>query len=318
MSRRIPLWMTLVPLVAGFGLYWYLWSGWANDFKTVLQGWLPASTIEITGFPYRMEANIASPRLSGGDAVKLGAHADRARINRGPWQPDLTVIGADGPRFTAMASPALRADIAGKTAASSIHVLAGRLVRLSTVIEAATVRLGFTPLPISADTLELHVRELGDTAASTAGPTGAQRGQLVIVGERLRLGGGDALTFNADLAITGDARLLAYDNWARSGTIEVKTLTIADASGQLASVSATLVPTGRTGLRFAGTIETICPQTIVAALIAAPPVNEKRLRTPIRLTFEGTTGAVTLAPMPSDLATRATRGQMPPCPVVRR
>lgn len=316
--KRIPLWMTLLPLVAGVGLYWYLWSGWADGFKAVLQGWLPGTTVEITGFPYRMEANIVSPRLAGGAAVKLTASADRARINRGPWQPELTVVGADAPRLAAVVSEVLRVDIAGKTAASSVHVIDGRLARLSTVIEAATARLGFTPLAIAADTLELHMRELRDAAAAAAGPAGAPRGQLVIVGQRLQLGGGDALTLNADLTVTGDARLTGYDAWAKSGTVEVKTLSLADASGEVASVRATLVPEGRTGLRIVGTIETICPQTIAAATSAAPPVSEKRLRAPLRLAFEATAGVMKLAALPTDLATRATRGQVPPCPVVRR
>ncbi len=318
MIRRLPLWLTLVPLLAGIGLYWWLWAGWARDFQAVLQGWLPGATVDITGFPYRMEANVERPRLAGGDAVKLAASADRARINRGPWQPELTVIGTDRPQFSATVSPAIAVSIAGKSAASSVKVVEGRLVRLSTVIEAATARLGFTPLAITADTLELHLRERRDAAGVPGSPVGAPRGQLVLAGQRLRLGGGDALTFNADMLVTGDARLTAYDAWARGGTVEVKRFTLADASGEVASVKATLVPQGRGGLRVAGTIDTICPASIAAALAAAPPVSEKRLRAPVRLRFEGVAGAVTLAGMPADLATRATRGQLPPCPVLRR
>ncbi len=318
MSKRLPLWLTLVPLLAGIGLYWWLWSGWAADFKATLQGWLPGATVEITGFPYRMEANVERPRLAGGDAVKLAASADRARINRGPWQPELTVIGTDRLQFSAIVSPAIAVSIAGKSAASSVHIVEGRLIRLSTVIEAATAQLGFAPLAISADTLELHLRERRDTTGISGSPAGAPRGQLVLAGARLRLGGGDALTFNADMLVTGDARLTAYDAWAKSGTVEVARFTLADASGEVASVKATLVPEGRGGLRVAGTVDTICPASIAAAFAAAPPVSEKRLRAPVRLSFEGVAGAVTFAAMPADLATRATRGQLPPCPVIRR
>ena len=318
MKRRFSLWLTLLPLVAGLGLYGWLWSGWADDFKTTLQGWLPGTTVAIAGFPYRMEANVVAPRLVGGDAVKLAASADQARINRGPWQPELTVIGSDGPRFSAVVSPALSVAIAGKSAASSVKVVEGRLARLSTVIEAATAQLGFTPLAIAADTLELHLRERRDQATIPGSPAGAPRGQLVLAGQRLRLGGGDALTFDADMLVTGDARLTAYDAWARSGTVEVTGLTLADASGVVASVKATLVPQGRDGLRVAGTVETVCPGNIAAAFAAAPPVSERRLRTPVRLSFQGVAGAVTLTGMPLDLAMRATRGQMPSCPVIRR
>lgn len=322
MTRRIPLWLTLVPLVVGIALYGWLWSGWAQDFRATIERWLPGATVAISGFPYRMEADVAAPRLAGGDVVRLTAAADRARINRGPWQPELTVIGADRPRFSVVVGPAISATIAGKSAASSVKVAtegaATRLVRLSTVIEAATARLGFTPLAIAADSLELHLRERRDVSAVPGNPVGAPRGQLVLVGERLRLGTGDALTFNADMLVTGDARLTGYDAWARSGTIEVTGLTLADASGEVASVKATLVPEARTRLRVAGTITTVCPASIAAALAAAPPVSEKRLRAPVRLSFEGVAGAVTLAGMPTDLATRPTRGQLPACPAVRR
>ena len=71
MSRRIPLWLTLVPLVAAIAFYWVLWTGWANDFKAALAPWLPDSTLEITGFPYRLEAEVENPRLTAGDAVKV-------------------------------------------------------------------------------------------------------------------------------------------------------------------------------------------------------------------------------------------------------
>jgi hypothetical protein len=274
--------------------------------------------VEISGFPYRMEANVASPRLAGGDAVRLAASADRARVNRGPWQPELTVIGSDRPQFSATVSPAISVAIAGKTAASSVKVVEGRLARLSTVIEAATARLGFTPLAIAADTLELHLRERRDAASLPGSPAGAPRGQLVITGERLRFGGGDALTFDADMLVTGDARLGGYDAWAKSGTVEVTRFTLADASGVVASVKATLVPEGRSGLRVAGTVETVCPANIAAAFAAAPPVSERRLRAPVRLTFEGVAGAVSVSGLPADLATRATRGQVAACPVLRR
>ncbi|WP_426165639.1 hypothetical protein [Sandarakinorhabdus sp. DWP1-3-1] len=320
--RRIPLWLTLVPLVVGIAIYGWLWSGWAREFRATIEDWLPGATVSISGFPYRMEADVAAPRLAGGDVVRLTAAADRARINRGPWQPELTVIGTDRPRFSVTVGSLLSATIAGKSAASSVKVVseggATRLVRLSSVIEAATARLGFTPVAIAADSLELHLRERRDEVAIPGSPAGAPRGQLVLAGERLRFGTGDALTFAADMLVTGDTRLTGYDAWARSGTIELTSLTLSDASGEIASVKATLAPQGRTGLRVAGTITTVCPASIAAALAAAPSPSEKRLRAPVRLSFEGVAGAVTLGGLPADLATRPTRGQLPACPVIRR
>jgi hypothetical protein len=86
----------------------------------------------------------------------------------------------------------------------------------------------------------------------------------------------------------------------------------------VARVKATIVPIGRSGLRLAGTIETVCPASVAAAIAAAPPVSEQRLRAPVQLAFQGVPGAVTLAPLPADLARRAVRAQLPPCPVLRR
>ncbi len=315
--RRWPLWLTLVPLVAGIAFYATLWSGWAEEFRASVAQWLPAAKLTITGFPYRLEANVAAPQLSGGDVVRLSASAATARINRGPWQPDVTVIGTEAPRFAAMVSPVISAEVTGKTALSSVHVDAGKLARLSSVVEAAQGRIGLSPVAIAADTLEIHLRERHDVA-TPASPTGPARGQAVVTGARLRFGEGDALTFAAYMLVTGPARLAGYDRWAQSGTIEVTGVTLADAHGEVARLVGTLAPVGRDTLQMAGTISTICPLNIAAALAAAPPVTEKRLRAPVLLAFQGRAGAVVLAPPPADLARRPVRGQMPDCPALRR
>jgi hypothetical protein len=316
--RRVPLWLTLLPLIAGIGLYWYLWSGWARGFEAALRPWLPGVPISATGFPYRLEAEVTNPRIALGDAVKLTASADLARINRGPWRPELTLVSATKPQFAAAVSPLLSAALAGSTGQVSIKVENQRLTRLSAVVTAATARLGFIPVAVTADSLELHLRELGPVAATlSAAPTPPARGQLVIAGERLRLDGGDALTLAADLTATGPARLTNYDTWASSGTLEVTSLTLADAHGEIASAKATLVPRGRLGLRFAGTISTVCPLGIKAAFDGQPAPPEKRLRIPVRLAFSGVPGAMLLEGLPANLATRPVKAQMPACPVVR-
>lgn len=315
--RRIPIWLTLVPLIVAIGVYHLLWQGWARDFDAMLRGWLPTSNLAVGGFPYRLEAEVTNPALQGGDIVKLFASASRALINRGPWQPELTVIRADYPRFSAIVGPGLGASFSGKSALTSVKVVEGRLDRLSTVIEAANARLGFSPVKIAADGLELHLREIVPGAAAPESATPPPRGQLVVSGQRIRFDGGDAMTLAADMAVTGPARLTAYDRWATTGTVELTSLTLADAHGEVASIKATLVPVGRTALRFAGTIDTICPASIEAAFAGSPAPAEKRLRAPLRLAFEGVAGAMRLTGMPNDLALRATRGQLPPCPVLR-
>jgi hypothetical protein len=316
--RRVPLWVTLLPLIAGIGLYWFLWSGWARGFESALRPWLPGVPISATGFPYRLEAEVPGPRIAIGDTVKLAASADLARINRGPWRPELTIVSATNPQFSAAVSPLLSAALAGSAGQVSIKVENQRLTRLSAVITAATARLGFLPVAITADSLELHAREREPGGPTlSAAPTPPARGQLVISGERLRLAGGDALTLAADLTATGPARLTNYDNWANSGTLEVTSLTLSDAHGEIASASATLVPRGRLGLRFAGTVTTVCPMGVKAAFDGLPAPPEKRLRMPVRLAFSGVPGAMLLEGLPANLVTRPVKAQLPPCPVLR-
>ena len=317
MSRRIPLWLTLVPLITAVGLYHQLWQGWARDFDAVVRGWLPATPFEVTGFPYRLEAVVSHPELRGGDVVRLFANAARARTNRGPWQEELTLVGADYPRFSAIVGPGLGASFSGKSALTSINVEGGRLVRLSSVIEAANARLGFSPVKIAADGLELHLRERQPDAKAPESATPPPRAQMVISGQRVRFDGGDALTLAADMTVTGPDRLIDYDRWVTTGTIELTRASLADAHGEIASITATIVPLGRRALRFAGTIDTTCPQAVSAAFDGRPAPAEKRLRAPLRLAFDGEPGAMRLASLPADLAQRPTRGQLPPCPRLR-
>jgi hypothetical protein len=319
MLRRIPIWLTLLPLVAGIGIYFMLWQGWAREFEVAVKDWLPAADIGVTGFPYRLEADVKDAALTGGDTVKLSASAPRIRINRGPWQPQLTIVRADYPRFSAVVGPGFGASVSGRSAVTSINVAGGKLIRLSSVIDAANARLGFSSAVIAADELQLHARERFPEGAGDAGAaTLPVRGQLVVSGQRVRLDGGDALTLASEIEATGAGRLTNFADWARSGTIEVPRLALSDAHGEVVSVKATLVPVGGTGVRMAGTIETICPASVEAVLLgAARPLREMRLRSPVRLAFDGVPGAVRLTGMPDNLVYRATRGQLPPCPRLR-
>lgn len=317
MMRRIPLWATLIPLALAIGLYAVFWRGWADDFGTMVADTLPVGDVSVTGFPYRLETELAAPVWQAGDGVKIVASADRALVNRGPWQRALTLIRAEYPKFSAVVGPGFGASFTGKTATTSIKILEGRLARLSTIVEAAQARVGFTPVAITADRLEFHLRERVPGAASTESATLPPRGQLVVKGERLRLSGGDALTFLADMTANGRSRLTDFDAWAHDGTIEVSALTLADAHGEVAKLAATVVPVGRSGLRFAGTVESVCPETVLAAFDGRVPATELRLRAPVRLAFDGPAGAIRLSGVPTDLAARARRRQDPACPVIR-
>ncbi len=90
---------------------------------------------------------------------------------------------------------------------------------------------------------------------------------------------------------------------------------LADASGEVARLTASVVPVAGT-LRLTGTVTTVCPASVRAAVDGTAPAPELRLRNPVRLAFGGTPGFFVLAPMPTDAPT-AVRGQMPPCPRLR-
>lgn len=315
-SRRFPLWVTLLPLVAAIGLYGLLWRGWADDFRAEITALLPSATLEIGGFPYRLEIATTKPRLALGSALRLDIAADSARINRGPWRPNPSVIRLENPRVSLVASPAIAARINAAAATASINWGEGRLRRQSSILQAATLALGTSPLAIAADTLELHLREVeGDSVPQTS-PTREARGQLVVAASRLRLASGDALTLSAEVLATAGMRLTDYARWADGGTLELTRLTIADAHGEILSASATLTPNRSQALDIAGAIETVCPATLAAAFSGAISTPEKRLRVPVRLALAGQLDAPRLAPLP-DLQGRPRRAQEPDCPQLR-
>ena len=268
------------------------------------------SNLGITEIEAVNETNDASARTSPFSAAIDVTPA----IN--PLSPPLAINRLGGVT-RAVVGPEIAVTITGTAATTSIKIIDARLARASSIITAAKVSLN--RLAITADSLELHLRErIPGPGAGPTGPTGPPRGQVVVTGERLRLGTGDPLTFAADITATGPARLLAYDNWATTGTLELASLTLADAHGEIASARATFVPIGRTALRFAGTISTICPANVVAALQGQAAVSEKRLRAPLTLAVEGRSGDMRVTGIPADIATRPTRNQLPPCPVLRR
>jgi hypothetical protein len=317
MKRRLPLWLTLVPLLAAGSLYFLLWRSWAGEFRGELARWLPESSLSIGGFPYRLEANVASPQVRLRGTVDLSARAAAARVNRGPWQRELTVVRLEEPVVKVTVSPAIRAAIEARSATASINWGDGRLRRQSTIFQAARLSIGNGDIAFTADTLELHLRERNDAGAAAAlAPTMPAKGQLVLGATRMRLAGSDALTMSAEILATGATRLVDYGRWAKDGTLELTRLSLSDGHGEIVTANATLVPQGLSGLQVAGTLTTVCPYAVAAAFAGRSPPPEKRLRLPLRLAFSGDYQALSLAAVP-DLARRPRRDQAPDCPQLR-
>ena len=323
MKRRWPLLLSLLPLLLGLAAYGHFWRGWAADFETTLAGWFPGRQVQVTGFPYRMEAELAGVKLAHAGGTSVALAVEKLRLNRGPWRPELTVLQGQGVVLAAGAA-GLQARAAAATATASLKIApdaAGlnRLARLSIVLPGATGNAGLGP-DYRADSLELHIREVfGAKPADPASPRLAQHGQLVIGATGFALGQGAPISLAADVTARAAGRMDDYRRWADGGGSLDLVMTGSDATGELFKLDATVVPLA-TGLRLGGTITTVCPMAVQAALTGRVPPGEQRLRSAVRLALETALpagGAVALSGIPADLATRARRGQLPACPRLR-
>lgn len=312
--RRIPLWLTAVPLVLGGAAYWQFWSGYRDGFRADIAAVLPATPVTIGGFPYRLEADISAPAVTRTGAIKLSLRAGSAIANRGPWQRDLTVIRTAHP-VVDVAIPELAgvtARIGAASAMSSLHLAAAAVVRQSNVFTAAHITTGLFAAPVTAASFEVHLRETRARSNEAWSATPPQQAQVVLAGTGVRFGTGAPLTLAADIGITATARLRDYSSWASGGTVEIRDLTLTDPRGEVLRLSASAVATAGT-LRVNGTIATVCPLTVAAAFAGSPLPSELRLRLPVRLAFGGAPGAFRLDPLPAG-APAAVRSQLPPCP----
>lgn len=314
--KRVPLWLTVVPLIVAVAGYWWFWSGYRDAFRVEISTVLPGAPVTIGGFPYRLEAEVGSPRLQSKGDVTATASAERAVMNRGPWQRDLTIIRSVAPRVTA-SIPALatsQLSITAPSAESSLHLDKDRrIARLSTVFDSPTVTLALLGVPVTAGKLEVHFREMPGRSAEAWSPSLPQRAQIVLAGEGVRTVG-EPLKLAADIRVTGPTRLIDYARWAGKGSVEIHALTLGDSSGEVLRMDATLVASGGVP-RLTGTIVTSCPESVRVALTGARRLHEQRLRLPVTLSLSGSPGAWQLGNLPE--AGRATRAQQPACPALR-
>lgn len=312
-TRRWPLLLSLLPLGLGLAVYGQMWRDWAAGFETTLSAWFPGQHPAVGGFPYRLEAEMAGVSRRHDGTVRLAMAVDRLRLNRGPWRSELTVLQGQGIRLSAGLG-ALAPRVAAAAGNASLKLDGDRLARLSIVLPGARGNFGLGP-DFRADSLELHARDRAGKADAN-GQALPPRGQLVMNGAGLALGQGAPISVTADATVRAAAPLRDYTRWAAAGGSIDLSLTGGDATGELFKLDATLVPLG-TGLRLAGTISTVCPLAVQAALNGAAPPAEARLRAPVRLSVETALpagGPVALSGLPADLATRPRRGQLPPCP----
>lgn len=313
MKKRWPLLLSLLPLLLGLAAYGHFWRGWAAQFETTLAGWFPGQRVAASGFPYRLETELAGVKLAHAGGVQLALAVERLRLNRGPWRPELTVLQGQGVALSATVA-GLSPRVAAGVGTASLKLDGDKLARLSIVLPAARGNAGIGP-DFAAESLEFHAREITDLA-EPASPRLPARGQLVVGATGFRLGQGAAISLAGDFSVRGPGRLTDFRRWADQGGSVDAVLTGSDVTGEIFKLDATVVPLAA-GLRLAGTITTVCPLAVQAALNGTASPAEQRLRTPVRLALETTLptgGAVALSGIPADLATRARRRQLPACP----
>ena len=316
--RRVPLWLTIVPLLLGGVVYWHFWSGWRDTLRTDLAAAMPGAAVTIGGFPYRLEADVAAPRYGLDGPIRLTVDAVRARANRTPWQRGLTVVRTEAPGVGIAVTdlPGVRVRATAVTSVSSINLGPGGIARLSTVLAALKATTGLFAAPVAADHFEVHLRETRARSNEAWSATPPQQAQVVLSGTGVRFGSGAPLTLAVDAGVTAASPLRTFAGWADGGTVEIRSAVLSDATGEVAQLVASAVPVAGT-LRLTGTVTTVCPATVAAAVNGtaadAHAAPESRRRSPVRLAFGGTIGSFVLAPLPVDAPTTV-RAQLPPCP----
>ncbi|MCG2841668.1 DUF2125 domain-containing protein [Sandaracinobacter sp. RS1-74] len=320
MSRRIPLWATLLPLLIGVIAWAWFWHGFAEGFRRDLEKALPDDVrIDVGGFPYRLEARFPDFEAKLADAALSGSvKAAELRVNRVPWQADRQVIGLKDSQVRVALSTLLgaEAEVTAAEAQASLTLKDGHIGRLSMVWEAPRIVTGLLPVGVEAGHLEVHLRETPAKAEGGALPTEAQ---LVISGEKVRFGEGQPLGVELQAELSAAAAIRSYAGWAASGgAVALRSVTLADETGEVARMTATLKPDGAGALWLEGQVETVCPANVRAAIAGAPPVSEKRSRKPEAIAVSGRfPGGLVAAPRDAAKPAPPVRGQEPACPRLR-
>ena len=319
MSKRIPLTATLIPLIVGLLVYYYWWDGRRARFSADLARVLGAPVV-IGGFPYRLEADLGPSALSRvTPLITVRLSAAGLDINRAPVGRPLTVVSALKPVVSAGINGigATTLTVRAANSRSSLRLTPdGRIARLSNAFEDAVVHSAALALPATARRFEVHIRETPQALdPASKSPAYPEQAQLVVRGEGVRYGGGDPVTLTVEFGLNAKAPL-ARDRAVLDGaTFELKKLEIADKTGVIATLSATLSPDQRGRILANGTIQTVCPATVLALLDGKTAPRELRRRHEDDLQWSGRLGAITATGGVTDAPVRS---QEPPCPALRR
>ncbi|WP_448586107.1 hypothetical protein [Thermaurantiacus sp.] len=315
MARRLPLLVTLLPLLVGSAAWWVAWSQWRSQLAADLKAVAPATAFGFAGFPYRIAARTADLRLRHDDeALSLALEARSLEVNRQPFRTDRQVVSLAESRALAALRPlpAVRVAIAAPFAQASLRLEGRRIARLSGVWEQPKLDLGFLVLPVQASAFEAHLRET--PAAPGAGPVPSQV-QVALAGQGLRLGAGEPLRLSAGLDLLAPRPVTSLAGFRSGGRLALRDLVLADATGEVLRAEAEIRVRPGGAVEARGTIETVCPETVRQAARGERALPERRTRRPVRLSFEAILGeGLIIPPAEPGRPPPPVRGQAPPCP----
>ncbi len=321
-GRRWPLWTAFLPLIVGVTVWAIVWRGYAATFEADLRRVLP-ETVELSvgGFPYRLEARARDVRLAHRDAaLDAMVSAEAVAVNRVPWQRARQVVNLEQSVTEVALRPVrvARVRVEAAEAQASLRLDGRRIARLSGVWREARIATGLFDAPVTAASFEAHLRETPAEGQPGAGggrlPTQAQ---LNLAAEGLVVGGGDPMQMRLATEVTAARAVTSLAGWQRDGTVELVEGTLADVTGEVARMRARLTPAAGGAIAIAGTVETVCPASVRAALTGGPPVAEQRVRRPQTVRFEGPLGGPLAVSAAEPGPPAPVRGQLPPCPRIR-
>jgi len=323
---------TLLPLalaVAAFAAYGAFWWHSARTYETELRALdradsplrIHGETLEVGGFPYRLEATWTDATLERRRAdYALVVRAPRVSLIRQPWRSSLSVGFVEAPRIEASLPPVTplpRTLRAGARAAQfSLHLGDKGVERLSIQLDGATLATrALFGADITAQTLEIHGREPGalrqppmpraakdspspanggKTAASGAAPPADPNRpaflEIMLRADKARFGGaGPSERLAATLVATGAPPAGAaspLEAWrAGGGVVQLYGFDIAAPRLKFLA-SATFALGSGQALLGAGTVQTNAPDALLAALRRQPPPAAPLLARPVDLAVE--------------------------------
>lgn len=314
-----PFLFVLAPLLIALAAYFAYWRGEADAAASAVEAQL-GTRPQMSGFPYRIAANLPAASLNrGGGALALALNAGRTEIDRGPLNGSL-FVGTFTDLQADVSAPGLVPDVLAVTApraAGSLRVSAGQIARLSMIAQTASLTSPLWSGPLRVEGAELHFRETPNATAA-AGPTPPGQAEARLAGTA-HFDGGAVVALSLPIRITADAPLTSLPAWRSGGTVEIEGGTLSGADGgAFAGVDATLAPLPGGEMVLAGTLTTDCPETAQWLLGGGPhPGAEYRRRRPAEFALTGTLSAPALRERPTPSG-GLVRSQEPPCPDLRR